>query len=882
MNCIKCCAVFFVLISTLLVLSSASSHSKLQTAQRYENCVVRNLSELSIFDEEDRMRMDKLALETGVRMYKLELDPENDENARTMLRLFAAALANVVADTDSSNRHDREKACIMAFESCSEALLEKDGAELVKELRKIFSSMERVISLLDSAPDNKTPSASQKQEKHLEESTEHTCSTEEKEVKSRSKRAYVPLFGLPSSNVQFRSNLSLESIIADILLKSTSFNNYFKTGISQPDAIYYSRAMVGAGLAGYRYDLIDEALNLVTNEVTSLGEFAGPRDYAYAIARSIATVISNRNMFANGFDIGNASVFKLGSLSEPVSSFSVPSFGASASSSSWASAGGGQTGAFSFAQFNPSFIEPSFSTFNTQNSKDQFQNRMADLLSQSNIISEAFCSGSYPNLFILFNSALSGFGFLVSSTVANIASNSLSMLPTDAACTQYADVISEVITNVLQDNGLLETADAQEIVNNIEININYNPAERTENLGKQPFSGFSDFQLNPSFSDTPANFNPEYPAVENPDSSYVPSFQFDEPQFPFNPTEFKDANVQSQSGIDASTIEISDKQDFNIPATSGSDGIDSTIQSSTLLSDPKLSNTSIAVSGLLSNATKPLDKLNQTRVSLDVSSGVLLEPGPVILQDAPVGKSKPEEVNVKIEETPAISAEINVKKAEVTTPTPIITDGPTTISKLEITTPAPQVAAKDDESKVSDVILDDIYSSLRELNMTSEDVKPQVDVPKEDKTVKVIQDGDLTVTKPPEPVVDTKVLVSTVSPPTLNDKPVLEAELNIEVKASAEPSTAVSESPDADDKKESENNPSEEDLIKEFANIIATVTNESIGLIRSRDFKIDDLCSKLNTLAPLVDLPPLQYCEEIAIIDYMLNVLSAVNYIYSG
>ncbi|CAL1297513.1 unnamed protein product [Larinioides sclopetarius] len=919
MDWIKQVAILFVFASGLLVQTSARTRSKLHPTERFEFCVARNLSGLSMFNEEDKERMEKIVMETIVRMREMKEDPENAFNAKTMLRLFAAALACVVADCDSSVRPQREQACITALEACALSLKEPAGAEVVKEMKKIFAAMSREISVLDEIADNSAPvetkrkerlekeedledeireekkgfseeDMTEKKEEHSEEDIvekKEERSEKESEAKERPKRAYVNTFRYQGPRMRPQSNPTLESIIADKLLKSSTFNNFFNFGLSQEDAVFYSRSMAASGLSGYRYDIIEEAMNAVAAALSRLGSFAGPNDYAYTIGRSIASVLSAHELtfYADGLGIGSSLVYQLDSMlgSNPSSTFALsPSFGAassgsfdsaSAASSGWGSssaAASSQSGGVSFVQMNPSYVDSSFAVpSNPQNDKSQFQNRLSNFLSQSPEISRKFCNGPFPGVYEVMNSAFTDYGYPISSTIATVVSNSLNMLPTEAACTQYAEVISEVVADILNNNGYILTADPQVITNKISdlmsSNIQSSPPQNPSSSGQQTF-GDSEYQLNPSFEDYSYSA-PEIPALpEDQISGSVPDtpIQQDNPVLS-NPTEFS---------FDASAPAIQPSSIQDLPAELSSGGLDLSDESQLNTDGATGTNNSWVVIDYPTDALPALDKMNQTSGSIDVAPPMILEPGPVIPVNVPPDtESALESKLISTYKTTTAPKVVEVtRSAEVTTPVPLSTNFQisTVAANSEASTPAPGADLKDafeSPSKLSDFLMKEMTSSLKTLNVTSGDAKKQSDLPKTSTGVNAPQTAD--------------------SPTTLDDSKPAEQSSDSQVKTSTEVQPSL-ETP------QQQNGPSDEiPLIAPapitdelsalvFADKVSSIVSSSISLIRSPNFQFDELCRRLNELAPMVDLPPLDLCSELPLIDYLLHILNAVTYSLAG
>ncbi|KAF8770059.1 hypothetical protein HNY73_017630 [Argiope bruennichi] len=904
MNWIIQYVILFVFASGLLVRSSAGIHLKFQPAERYEFCVTRNLSKASMFNEEDKARMDKILMETTFRMQELNADPANAANTKTMLRLFAAALACVVADCDSSVRPEREQACLTALESCAESLKERAGAEVVKEMKKIFSAMNREISTLDEISDNSASaeakkkeesdkkSKAEREEKHLEDEIqkektgrlenvnveEKEYLEEESEVKNRSKRAYAPPFRFPVFSLPPQPHPTLESVIADKLLKSATFNNFFKFGLSQEDAIFYSRSMVAAGLSGYRYDIIQEALNTVTSALTRLGSFAGSNDYAHAIARSIVSVLTARNltMFTDGLDIGSSLVYKLDDMlgSNPSSTFSLsPSFGvASVSSSGWGSSSAvasSQTSGMASIQAIPSYVEPSFIVpSNPQNDKTQFQNRLSYFLSQSPTISETFCSGPVPGVYEIMNSAFSDYGYPISSTIATIVTNSLSMLPTEAACAQYADIISEIVADILDKNGLISVTDPQTIANKITNLISpktqQSPLQSPLNSGQQAYGG-SDYQLNPSFTDFSYSDPeiPTFPVDQNSDYAFSSSVS--------------NTSLQGQSPVLANSTEFSSDDSPSVIQTSSKEDLSGRQPLSS--DNSAATNNSWVIVDYPKDVLAASDQMNLTDDSINISSPIILEPGPVIPANISVirnGSVATMTDTNKATTEPEMKA--ITKASEVTTPVPFSTDYQysSVITKSEEkTTPVPQVALKDafeNPSKLSEFLMKEMEPSLKALNITSDNRKKQSDLP--------VTSGNSTGSKIPKTAESPKDSKLAENSPPAQDKPSLD-QTNTEAQPSME--TPLQQSGPSDGVPLTAPKPIMDELTAlVFADKVSTIVSTSIGLIRSENLQFDELCKKLNELAPLVDLPPLDVFSELPLIDYLLHVLNAVTYSLAG
>ncbi|GFR15404.1 uncharacterized protein TNCT_124671 [Trichonephila clavata] len=884
MNWNKGFSILIVFASGSLILAAGSTHAKLQSIERYEHCVVRNLSDSSMFTEEDWMKMNKIVTETSGLMQKLGLDPTNAANSRTMLRLFTAALANVVVDTDSMKRNEREEACISALETCSIALAEKSGSELVKEIRKIFASMNSERSHLDDRVDNEAPAASKSKKEHLEKSSAQT-SVKDFDVKKRSKRAYATTFGMPATSGKFQTNPSLESILADVMLKSNTFNSIFKSGISQEDAIFYSRTMVAAGLSGYRYDIIDETLDSVTNAISMLGYMAEAVDYAYTIARSLTSVLTAHDLifYADGLGIGNALVSKLDSIVGPSSTFSFPVDFKDSFSSSFGEIGSSfssfQTGMAAPAQVNPGYVEPS-SPFNSQD-RFQFQNNLFYYLSQSGALSEAFCNGPFPGIYNVINSALSDYGWYIASTAATAVSNSLSGLPTEAACTQYADVISEIISNVFQNNGLLDTADAQAIVTKIAFNISPNLGIQSnpsaQDSVQQSYSGgFGSFQLNPSFSDfsypaaqIPAA-DPQFPVEKTPYFEIklsVPDIQFDKQQFPAsstsetNPSEFTIRNA-APSIIQSIPSILQPSAQLPSSVNSSNTQITPKSQNSTKTAE-KISS---PIANLPKNNSTTLGKRNQT-------SGippVILEPGPVISGKPALKLENSPSKNISV--TPAVME--TTKAPKVTTPVPITTVAYTTPRSVpKPTTPDPYAAAVDrvveDPTKLSALLMGDIDSFLRGMNSTIGNDKK---LPESQKPLAGVK------AKPTEVPTNSKSISQTQKPPALSPADVKGK--SVPGSTSLQPSFGTSASKNrtsnADVKKKPDPNYADSYSTTELIQNVSLVAISSMQFIRSQEFQLHELCNMVHDLAFIVNLPPLDYCSEIALIDFLLHVLNAV------
>ncbi|GBM92916.1 hypothetical protein AVEN_149801-1 [Araneus ventricosus] len=906
MNWIKQFVILFVFASGLLVQTSARTRSKLQPTERFEFCVARNLSGSSMFNEEDKERMEKIVMETSVRMREMRADLENAVNAKTMLRLFAAALACVVADCDSSVRPQREQACITALEACAQSLKEPAGAEVVKEMKKIFAAMSREMSILDEIADNSAPAEAKKKvrfekeegledeireekkellEAMAEKKEEH--SEKESEAKERPKRAYVNTFRYRGSRMPLQSNPTLESMIADKLLKSTTFNNFFNFGLSQEDAVFYSRSMVASGLSGYRYDIIEEAMNAVAAALSRLGSFAGPNDYAYTIGRAIASVLSAHELtfYADGLGIGSSLVYQLDSMlgSNPSSTFALsPSFGsesvssfdsASDSSSGWGSSSAAASGGMASVQVNPSYVESSFAIPpNPQNDKNQFQNRLSYFLSQTPNISGKFCSGPFPGVYEVMNSAFADYGYPIASTIATVVSNSLNMLPTEAACTQYAEVISEVVADILNSNGYILTADPQAITNKISDlispNIQSNPPQNPSNFGQQTFSS-SEYQLNPSFSDVSYS-DTEIPAfsADQTSGSDISSSVADTPLQQQNPV----LTNSTEFSFDASPLVVQPSSKQDLPAELSSDGLTLPGGSSLSSNVTAATNSSWVIVDYPSDVFPALDKTNRTSGSIDIAPPIILEPGPVIPVNIPSDKgSAPESKVASTNKTTTAPKIMKVTKAaKITTPVPLSTNFQisTVVAKSEVSTPAPEAALKDafeSQSKLSDFIMKEMTSSLKALNVTTGDQKKQPDLPKTSGIstgVKAPKTADSPTTlgdsKPAEKSPDSQVKTSTEAQPQQQNGPSDEIPLIAPAPITDELSALV------------------------FADKVSSIVSSSISLIRSPNFQFDELCRKLNELAPMVDLPPLDVCSELPLIDYLLHILNAVTYSLAG
>ncbi|GFU09326.1 uncharacterized protein NPIL_621451 [Nephila pilipes] len=866
-----------VFSSGFFVLTAGSPHLKLHSTQRYEQCVVGNLSESSMFTDEDRVRMNKIVMETSVLMHKLRLDPTDADNSRTMLRLFTAALANVVADNDSSEWYEREEACISALETCSIALAEATGSELVKEIRKIFASMKNERSYLDDCVDNETPAVSKNNKEYLEKSDQ--IFSEDLDVKKRPKRAYVTTFGVPATSGQFQTNPSLESILADVLLKSNTFNNIFKTGVKKEDAIFYARGMVAAGLSGYRYDIIDEALDSATNALSMLGYSAGPIDYAYALARSLTSVLTARDLifYADGLGIGNALVSKLDSMVGYSPALSLPlSAGDSSSSSSWGMASSfasSQTGMATSVQINPGYIEPS-TPFNSQ-SIFQFQNDLYYYLSQSSALSGTFCSGPFPGIYNVINSALFDYGWYIASTAATAVSNSLSGLPTDAACTQYADVISEIISNVFQNNGLLEKANAQEIVNKIAFNVSpnlgiqSNPSD--QGFIQQSYSGTAgNVQLNPSFSDysypevqAPVA-NPQFPVEEKPFfeiSLSVPNIQLDSQQFPNQKADVRNPSKFTQD-IVKSLIQASAQRSGSVNGTNTK--VTENARNSSITAD-KISG---PITNLPKNISTTLLKVNQTSGRLPV----ILEPGPIISGNPAIGLESTSKRNDSV--TPSVLE--TTKAPDVTTPAPSSTVSYTTLRSVShpTATPDPYSAAVDrvieDPSKLSALLMGDIISSLQQMNSTTgNEKKPtNLQIPSKDDKTKTANESNRSKNIPntPNPTAG-----------SATDTKGKSVQGNTNLQPSFGTTSPTSGPSNGGEKKKPGENFSDSYSTTDLIKNVSLITISSMQYLRSQDFELHELCNMLHDLAFLVNLPPLDYCSEIALVDFLMHVLNAVS-----
>lgn len=338
---------FFVMCASGLVATSYSSdgsYPDLETAQRFEICVVGGLSRSVLFSDEEKSQMSKILKESGTRMQSMGADPSNVYNARTMLRLFSADVANLVHKFDNiTTRVERKQNYTSILETCSESLPKTAGKELTDEVRKILYFMENKKS-------HKTDTSEGKKENSLYKQEEPPVSDDH--PKKRDKRS-------PQYNAGFQSKPPLDAVITGVLITTPSFGRTFKDGLSKQDALYYSRTIVEAGLAknGY-YNVINEALNEVTRAMSNLIYMPQTYDYASAIGNSINTVLSRRNIanFANGVSIGNAMISKLEDITpKPNSDVSFPSsFDSVSSSSAWDS-GNKKSPPF---QLNPSWNSP--------------------------------------------------------------------------------------------------------------------------------------------------------------------------------------------------------------------------------------------------------------------------------------------------------------------------------------------------------------------------------------------------------------------------------------------------------------------------------------------------------------------------------------------
>ncbi|KAG8178459.1 hypothetical protein JTE90_026558 [Oedothorax gibbosus] len=304
--------------------SSDGSYPNLETAQKFEICVVGGLSRSDLFSNEENSQMSKILKESGTRMQSMGADPSNVYNARTMLRLFAAALANLVHKSDIVPKTvERKQNYTAVLEICSESLPKTASTELTDEVIKILSSMENKKS-------HKNDNTSGKRENELDK---QESLSDDKESKKRDKRS-------PQSNAGFQSSPPLDAVITGVLITTPSFGKIFKDGLSKQDALYYSKTIVEAALAtnGY-YNAINEALNEVTIAMSNLVFMPQTYDYASAIGNSINTALARQGLsnFANGVVIGNAIISKLEDITpKPSSDFSFPSsFDSVDSSSAW-------------------------------------------------------------------------------------------------------------------------------------------------------------------------------------------------------------------------------------------------------------------------------------------------------------------------------------------------------------------------------------------------------------------------------------------------------------------------------------------------------------------------------------------------------------------
>lgn len=322
---------------------------------------------------------------------------------------------------------------------------------------------------------------------------------------------------LPQTKVQepVAFNNPLENIICNVLSNSPEFRNAFHFGINQERALNLAEAITNQSLS-YNEDMATEAMIAVSDAILE-ASFTTPMDYARAIAKSLSSVLKNNNMtlFVDGARTASDFLAKLPDrkhMFQPV----VPNNDGTNSSASLIS-----------SKWEPE--QPPFDFETPTNAPEDvngeiFEFILQQYLKESPEIASLFCNTHFSSnviqmCFSIIKSSLAEYEDGISEIAANIISGNMEELSPYEMCSEYPQIISKGIAEILDENRLLNSADPDELFQKILLNFK-EMQKRKEQSGQQQSiynetKNFDSKDTGNSFTQSAPSLQPSFSSISN-------------------------------------------------------------------------------------------------------------------------------------------------------------------------------------------------------------------------------------------------------------------------------------------------------------------------------------------------------------------------------
>lgn len=670
---------------------------------------------------------------------------------------------------------------------------------------------------------------------------------------------YLPQTG--EKTINSPSNPALERTIQDILIESELFRNAFNFDIPQEKAINLARSITEQSLKDYNLDLVTKAVAAVSEEVAKV-RYQTPENYALALSNALVNILKLHNLplYIDGSRIANNFLFNLDNAKK----YSSESPNITEQSN---------TGTTVNPEEKPGDIDfesPPFAPEDTEG--ELFSEGLQKYLTRSNEFSNFFCNNDNPDeraktLFPIIKLSLSEYGSQVSSFAASLVSAALSEQSTEGLCSNFVQIISDGISEAFDGSAsVLEGANAQDISSKLISNLNL----QIQNLKSSDNGSADQFPSEHSTAepyDTMPTLQSSYASDENmtsvsfevnyatsdlltgqtQDADSAPRMLFTgpaSPMFQMSPVE-KPNPLSDDYAVPFTTTPYSTEEsdDITNAITLTEVIIDLWEMSSTESSDTVWKSESDDAKDQESLASHLLESFESALGAfLDISGDIL---NPSNSSDTSLDAAE------TVDDSESDSASTNVKSRKRQRKQRRRGKKGTTISDVV----TPSIIQTESES------INNPHESTSEETPEldkSPDYHPD-DSPNQQKDEhKFISEG---IENPSSPSNDSSVKTDFVElQPSFQGPPSAETKLNQTMTPKFDADVFDSESKDSS-------------IL--VANSVSQKASETIAYIRNGNFNMGELCARINEFAPIVNIPPLDYCIEIAAIDYLLNVLKS-------
>lgn len=715
---------------------------------------------------------------------------------------------------------------------------------------------------------------------------------------------------IPQAYGQPSDYTELQSFVMNILTTSPKFRKAFNSEISQENAINLARALTEQTFSGYNFDVMNDALSVVTEEVYKV-RVPSPETFAFALSNALVSVLkrhdsslsTGQSQLATSFlsSLDNSGQFN--SHQEIVekqqedynTGVTLEQSGLDNSDTTYSETETvgkdyeGQNTDVPLDQLYPQeeiveeesqddqIDEEFYSEYSEKKTDFDFQSpplspedrkdemfsiSLSRCLSKSDAIRNFFCNHNEPDdvvqiSFSIIKASLTEYGIHVAPIAASVASGALSELSKEELCNNFARTISEIIAEILEESGIKD-ANPESIASKMEQNLIQRQITPTES--QKPPTASQNFPPKVPETETAAvpNLQSSFTSVEEIIPHQQAKTDYQDKMLPFD---YKDA-LDYKYTPPMTLLHTSPSSSTVQPNVHSSDwGTDDVEKKKTLVD-------------ILFEKFHTLASFDSKKSADNYKNAEETSSTTKIVENQESGEEFDEESSTEeFSQKPHIGRK---KKYRIITPEPDIGTtcsdedyeeyeedyNPTATGGEEYEEVYKPTTTEDEEYEddynptiTEDAEYEEIYDPT-----TAENEDEILDHQGEGENLqKEVDHADST---------DSDVKITSVKLQPGFQNPASDAEYS---SANFQPKSEV---------KPFDSDYSDSSLA--LARQISKIAQDSSTYIRSEKFYMNNLCVQINQLAPLVNIPTLHYCEPVAAVDYLLNVLRAAIKILKG